>query len=126
MDKKLAGLIGAASAVATLSGAQAATAPAQSDIQNVMRADSYADLLAPIPNARAVLEAVDAAAAKIPATAKADEAFDSKVAQYFYHDHHHHHHSYRRFYHHHHHHGYWRPRFRHHHHHHHHHNYYRY
>ena len=101
MDKRLAGLIGAASAMVTISGAQPATAAAEPDIQNVMRVDSYADLLAPIPNARAVLEAVDAAAAKIPATAKADEAFDSKVAQYFYHDHHHHHH-------HHHHHRYYR------------------
>jgi hypothetical protein len=87
-----------------------------------MKAESYADLLTPIPNAVSVLHAMDAASAKMPAAAKADDAFDSKVAQFYYREHHHHHHSWRRF-HHHHHHGYWRPRFYHHHHHH---SYYRY
>jgi hypothetical protein len=123
MDKKLAGLIGAASAMAALSGAQAATPATQPDVETAMKAESFADLLTPIPNAVSVLHAMDASAAKMPAAAKS-ETFDTKVAQFYYREHHHHHHGYwRPRFHHHHHHGYWRPRY---HHHHHHHSYYRY
>jgi hypothetical protein len=112
MDKKIAGLLGAAAGLATMSSAQAAIHPA-SDATEALQASSYADLLAPIPNAAALLKADDAARAEQPAGERADGV---QVAQayyyppysypyYNYHHHHHHHHSYyRRYSHHHHHH----------------------
>jgi hypothetical protein len=116
MEKKIAGLLGAMAALGTLNAAQAAPSP---DPTEVLRADSYADLLAPIPNAAALLRAVD--------EAKPAPEANVEVAQYYYHHHHHHHHHhafypryyapydpygpsvvvvprYRRYYHHHHHH----------------------
>ena len=84
MDKKIAGLLGAVGALASLNSAQAA-APA--DPAAVLNAQSYADLLNPIPNAKATLDAVD------EAYAQAGTSF--QVAQNDRH-HHHHHHSYRR------------------------------
>ena len=115
MEKKIAGVLGAVAALGalgTLGTAQAATGPNPAD---VLTANSYADLLEPIPNAPQILQALDS-----QPPAKTAEA-NVQVAQ-FYHHHHHHHHGY---YHHHHHH--WRapvvvvPRRRWHHHHHHHH-----
>ena len=113
MDKKIAGLLGAAAAVATVGGAQASTAPAQAP-NDPLTARSYADLLTPIPNAT---EALIADNSRLEA--KPSEGV--QLAQYYHHHHHHHHHGYYRYYHHHHHHhhhGYYR--YRHHHHHHHH------
>ena len=83
MDKKIAGLLGAVGAFASLSSAPAATDIA--DPTTVLKAQSYADLLNPIPNAKATLNAID-------------EAYDQtgtsfQVAE---NSHHHHHHSYRR------------------------------
>src|ERR1700675_4708198 len=84
MDKKIAGLLGAVGALASLNSAQAAAPP---DPAAVLNAQSYADLLNPIPNAKATLDAVDEAY---------DQAGTSfQVAQNDRH-HHHHHHSYRR------------------------------
>ncbi|MFZ2006681.1 MAG: hypothetical protein WAV02_16465 [Stellaceae bacterium] len=83
MDKRTAGLLGAVASIAAIGPAQAAT-PA------LPKPPSYADLLAPIPNAVALLKADDHARAQNPAPLK--------LAQY--HDHHHHHH-------HHHHHNWW-------------------
>ena len=115
MDKKIAGLLGAVATLGTFNAAEAAPAPT-----DVLRANSYADLLEPIPNAVALLQAVDKFG-PAPATENV------QVAQ-FYHHHHHHHHSFYR----HHHHSYYPrvvvvPRYRrhHHHHHHHHHSFYR-
>jgi hypothetical protein len=112
MEKKIAGLLGAMATLGALNGAEAAPAPAPTDI---LRANSFADLLEPIPNAAALLQAVDESR---PAPS-ADE--NVQLAQFY---HHHHHHSqYRRY-------GYdeYAPRviivprrYRHHHHHHHHH-----
>jgi hypothetical protein len=103
MDRKIAGLLGAVGALASLNTAQAVT---PSDSKEVLKAQSYADLLEPIPNAMAALQAVD----HEPAVA----SDNVQLAQY--HNHHHHHHAYRRAP---------RivvmPRHRHHHHHHHHH-----
>lgn len=111
MDKKIAGLLGAAAAVATVGCAQASTAPAQAP-NDPLTARSYADLLTPIPNAG---EALIADNARLEA--KPSEGV--QLAQYYHHHHHHHHHGYYRYYrHHHHHHGYYRYN-RHHHHHHH-------
>jgi hypothetical protein len=118
MDKKIAGLLGAVGALASLNTAQAATAtPAPTD---VLKAQSFGDLLEPIPNALETLKAVD----------QAGSPPDVQLAQLFIEHHHHHHH--------HHHHGYYREdgprivvpgfryrRYHHHHHHHHHHGYYR-
>ena len=90
MDKKIAGLLGAAAALASFSSAQAAP----TDPSEVLKAESYADLLKPIPNALAALEAVDRQAG--------DPAEGVKVAQFYigvgrdHHHHHHHHNSYYR------------------------------
>lgn len=118
MDKKIVGLLGAVSALASLNPAQAATSP---DPSEVLKASSFADLLQPIPNAMEKLQAVD----------ETGSPPKVRMAQFFIEHHHHHHH---------HHHGYYRggpriivtPGYRdrgyyhhHHHHHHHHHSYYR-
>ena len=95
MDKRIAGLLGAAAAVTALSGVQANAAPAQ--------AASYADLLQPVPNAVSALQADDERRAAEPEARV-------QLAQY----HHHHHHHWRRTHHHHHH---WRRHYHHHHHH---------
>jgi hypothetical protein len=109
MDKKLAGLLGAVGALASLNTAQATTS---SDPTEVLKAGSYADLLEPIPNATEKLQAVD----------ENPSARIVQTAQLFIEHHHHHHH----------HHGYYRGgprivvtpgyRYRRYHHHHHHHN----
>lgn len=115
MDKKIAGLLGAVAALGTFGSAQAThqATPAPSD---VLQANSYADLLEPIANAGALLQAIDEAA-------PAKTADNVQLAQFYHHHHHHHHHHsfyrryryydeapvvvvprYRRYYHHHHHH----------------------
>jgi hypothetical protein len=115
MDKKIAGLLGAVAALTSMDAAQAANEPPTADLTQTMRAATYADLLTPIPNAVALLDADDAARSQRPAN---EETNGMRVAQY--HDHHHHHHHRRtiiiRRHHHHHHHHHMR---RHHHHHHH-------
>jgi hypothetical protein len=122
MEKKIAGLLGAMATLGVFNAAEAAPAPAPAD---VLRANSFAELLEPIPNAAALLQAVDESA---PGPSANENV---QLAQFYYrhHHHHHHHHSfyrryydepgivvvprYRRYYHHHHH------------HHHHHHSFYR-
>jgi hypothetical protein len=114
MDKKIAGLLGAVAALAMMDAAQAASAPTQNPAE-ILKASSYGDLLAPIPNAVALLRAVDTAGG---ATEAAELSSGVQVAQYH---HHHHHHRYggglrrflppvyrpvRRYHHHHHHHRY--------------------
>ncbi len=114
MDKRLAGLLGAAAALTTMTVAQAATPGQQTEMAPVT---SYRDLLDPVPNALSALKADDA---------KRNEAPRTEVAQVSVQLGHHHHH------HHHHHHGvilrfgpHHRNYHHHHHHHHHHHDYYR-
>jgi hypothetical protein len=108
MDKKIAGLLGAAAALAAVGSANAAT-EAQGNPQNP--AAGYRELLNPVPNAVAALKADDAR--------REAEARNVKTAQISVQlGHHHHHHGVRiRVGHHHHHHQVRRP-----HHHHHHHN----
>jgi hypothetical protein len=119
MEKKIVGLLGAMATLGAFNGAEAAPAPPPAPT-DVLRANSFADLLEPIPNAAALLKAVDESR---PAPS-ADE--NVQLAQFYHHHHHHHHHhhsQYRRGY------GYdYAPRviivprrYRHHHHHHHHH-----
>ena len=112
MEKRIAGLLGAVATLGAMNAAQAAPTPQVP--AETLRANSFAELLEPIPNAALMLKAVDQAPAA-PSTAG-----NVELAQYYYHHHHHHHHHhfwrrYRRFFPHHHH-----------HHHHHHHQYYRY
>jgi hypothetical protein len=110
MDKKIAGLLGAVAALSTLGAAQATPATGTPD---ALTANSYADLLEPIPNAAKTLQALDE-----QTPAKSAEG-NVQVAQMHRHHHHHHHSHWRR--------GpvvvIGRHRHHHHHHHHHHHNY---
>lgn len=80
MDKRIAGLLGAAAAVAAVSAAHA-TALVPSELTP---AKTYRDLLAPVPNAVAALKTDDARLAEAPAN-------DLKLAQAHHHHHHHHH-----------------------------------
>jgi hypothetical protein len=93
MEKKIAGLLGAMATLGAFNAAEAAPIahPAPAEILN---ANSFADLLQPIPNAAALLQVVDEAG-PIPS---ADE--NIQQAQFYYHHHHHHHHhsQYRRYY----------------------------
>ena len=84
MDKKIAGLLGAVAALSTLGAAQATPAPGPSD---ALTANSYADLLQPIPNAAKTLQALDE-----QAPTKSAEG-NVQLAQMH---HHHHHHSHMR------------------------------
>jgi hypothetical protein len=106
MDKKLAGLLGAAAALSTMTAAQAA--PARGP--ELPGATSYRDLLDPIPNALPLLKADDQRLAQSGST---------RTAQVVIGHHHHHHHGAR---------VYVRvgPRAHRHHHHHHHHHYHHY
>ena len=115
MGKKIAGLLGAVATLGTFGAAQAAPTPTPAP-SDVLRANSFADLLEPIPNAAALLKAVDESAPAQPADSNIQLA---QIVIGVGHDHHHHHH----------HHAYRRyaprlvvvpPRYRHHHHHHHH------
>lgn len=100
MDKTVAGLIGAVSALAA-SGAAHATAAPRAELAQAMQVNSYADLLKPIPNALALQAAfAEAQASEGPASALPEVM----TVQYYHHHHHHHHRYYRRHYHHHHHH----------------------
>ncbi len=101
MDKKIAGLLGAAAALTTMTAAQSTMAGAMPTTPP----STYRDLLEPIPNALAALKADDARMAQ-------EKQNNVQLAQYYYHHHHHHHHHHfryydvepRGFYHHHHHH----------------------
>ena len=116
MDKKIAGLLGAVATLGALNAAQAAPNPAPTD---VMRANSFADLLTPIPNASALLQAIDESAPAKPADPNIQLAQVVIGIGRGHHHHHHHHHAYRprivvvphrhhHHHHHHHHHGYYR------------------
>jgi hypothetical protein len=106
MDKKIAALLGAVAGVATMGSAQAATGSA-GNTPEALQASSYADLLAPVPNAVEALKADDAARAEAAAEVQLAQYYPYPYPPpyYYYHHHHHHHHRYwRRYYHHHHHH----------------------
>jgi hypothetical protein len=91
MDKKVVGLASVL-AISPLAAAHGAV-PAQP----TARANAYAELLSPIPNAAEALKAANAAAPE-------KTAAKIELAQYNGAYHHHHHHHWRRYYHHHHHH----------------------
>ncbi|WP_298283401.1 hypothetical protein [Acidocella sp.] len=86
MERKTASLLGALAGVAALGGAGGAQAAPNGHVS--LAAASYADLLAPVPNALDALRAHNAqlaaqAAASGPALVRVDD-----------HHHHHHHHDY--------------------------------
>jgi hypothetical protein len=85
MDKKIAGLLGAAAALATVGGAHAAVSEANSVDPGL----TYRDLLSPVPNATEALKADDAQRESGQTT--------TEVAQITigvgHHHHHHHHHA---------------------------------
>jgi hypothetical protein len=85
MEKKIAGLLGAMATLGAFGAAQAAPTPAPAP-SDVLRANSFADLLEPIPNAAALLKAVD--------ESRPNPSVDENVqlAQFYHHHHHHHHH----------------------------------
>ena len=108
MDKSVLGLLGGASALALASGAASAAASPMSEASGLRPAQSFAELLDPIPNAVNTLRAQEENAGNA-------ESEPLQLAQYYYgYPHHHHHHHYR-----HHHQYYYYPRHHHHHHHHH-------
>ncbi len=118
MDKKIAGLLGAVAGLATMSTAQASTGPA-SDPAEPLQASSYADLLAPISNPAAALQAdnevranaaerlneVELAQAYYTPYYSPPYSYPYRYPAYNYHHHHHHHHHHAYAHHHHHHHN---------------------
>ena len=91
MDKKIAGLLGAAAAMTAISGTQAAASTPSAGLEP---AATYRDLLDPIPNALALLKSDDTEVTDMRDNGR------TRLAQH----HHHHHHRWWRSYHHHHHH----------------------
>ncbi len=81
MDKKIVGLLGAVAALGTVTSTEAAPLPPPSE---VLHANSYADLLTPIPNAGAILQAMDREQGAGPGEATV------QLVQYHHHHHHHH------------------------------------
>jgi hypothetical protein len=108
MDKKIAGLLGAVAGLATISSAQAAPESGPTASEG-LQASSYVDLLAPIPNAVAALEADNAARAQNLELAQYygyypnSNYYPYPPPPYYHHHHHHHHNYYSRHDHHHHH-----------------------
>jgi hypothetical protein len=112
MDKKLLGILGGASTLALVSGGPTTAATSQADAPSLRPAQSFSELLDPIPNAVEILAADDEGP-----TAQAPQI---QLVQYHHHHHHHHHmfyhhHHHHMFYHHHHHHHWGRRRWWHHH-----------
>jgi hypothetical protein len=103
MDKKIVGLVAAVSGLGAFGAAQASTPAA--DVERVMNPQSFAELLEPIPNATALLQA----AGEVKATAP--DSANIQVAWWHHHHHHHwywhHHHHHNWYWHHHHHHWWW-------------------
>ena len=84
MNKRIAALLGGVAAVVAFNAGQAAAASVAAGHTGSLNAQSYAELLEPIPNAVPLLMADDAERAQRPAQVQ--------LAQYHHHHHHHHHH----------------------------------
>ena len=97
--------------VATAAALAVTPALAAPDPARALEANSYAELLQPVPDAQAKLAALDAQRAPTQHPAAQGE----QVAQYYYYHHHHHWRGYYPLF------PYWRRHYYHHHHHHHHH-----
>jgi hypothetical protein len=85
MDKRIAGLLGAAAALTAMTAAAQANSAQNSELAP---ATSYRDLLDPIPNAVPVLKADDARLSQ----RSAEEVAQVSVQLGHHHHHHHHHH----------------------------------
>ena len=85
MEKKIAGLLGAMATLGAFNAAQAAPTPAPSD---VLRANSFAELLEPIPNAVALLKVVDESR---PNPSAERQRSACPILPHHHHHHHHHH-----------------------------------
>jgi hypothetical protein len=92
MEKKIAGLLGAMATLGAMNAAEAAPAPTPAPT-DVLRANSFADLLEPIPNAASLLQAIDESG---PAPS-ANENVQLAQLYVYHHHHHHHHHGMRRY-----------------------------
>ncbi len=106
MDKTTAGLLGVAAGLAAMGTAQAASAPGPNPSE-ALHASSYADLLAPVQDAVAVMKADDAARVHASDVELPDGVQLVDYPYYgpaYHHHHHHHHHHHQAYYHHHHHH----------------------
>ncbi len=88
MDKKIAGLLGAAAALTTVTAAQAATPAAQSAAS---APTSYRELLNPVSNAVPLLKADDARRAQADTIQTAETVIIKKKDHHHHHHHHHHH-----------------------------------
>jgi hypothetical protein len=105
MDKKIAGLLGAAAALTAVSGTQAATPPQATE---PAPAANYADLLQPVANPVEALKADDTRRGEAVRTAQVTIQLGHHHHHRYYHHHHHHHRYYsHHHHHHHHHHGYY-------------------
>src|ERR1700692_3221917 len=89
MDKKIAGLLGAAAALTTVTAAHAAT-PAQAT--ELAAPTSYQDLLLPVANAVAALKSDDARLAETPAGTQTAQYHHPHHPRHRRRPHHHHHH----------------------------------
>jgi hypothetical protein len=114
MDKKIAGLLGAVASWVTMGAAHATTATPMPNPSEALQASSYADLLAPVENAVALVKADDVVRARSQSQSRELEGTQQDVpegnvqlADYWQrpraHHHHHHHQAYRHHHHHHHH-----------------------
>lgn len=101
MEKKTGFLLGAVAGLATMGAAHAATPPAPNPAE-ALHAASYAELLQPVSNAVALVQADDAARTQNPALTQVD--YDRPYRAEHHHHHHHHHQAYNNHHHHHHHH----------------------
>ena len=90
MDKKnVVGLVSALSGILSFTTAQAVPTPPS--VAPLPKAQSYGELLDPIPNAAAVLRLANAAAAAA-SHQNAPRNSDLQLVKYHHHHHHHHHH----------------------------------
>ena len=102
MERKIAGIIGAA-ALAMAGSTQVASASPGS--AGALQAKTVAELLQPIPNASVLLAAAEA---ETVSNYNAAAGAEPRLFQAQFHHHHHHHHRWWRRRHHHHHHHHWR------------------
>lgn len=87
MDKKIAGLLGAAAALVTVGGANATELQGNPAGPGL----TYRDLLNPVPNAQEALKADDARRASAPT--KTTKVAQVVIGVGHHHHHHHHHHA---------------------------------
>ena len=104
MDKKTGMLLGAVAGLATMGAAHAAPLPG-ANAAEALNTSSYAELLAPVSNAVALVKADDAARAQSSeSNMQLVDYYVGRPAAHHHHHHHHHHQAYNYHHHHHHHH----------------------